>query len=53
MSVFTPVNTQELQEFLSQYAVGELVSYQGIEAGVENSNFFVNTTQGRFVLTIF
>lgn len=53
MSVFTPVNTQELQEFLSQYAVGELVSYQGIEAGVENSNFFINTTQGRFVLTIF
>ena len=53
MSVFTPVNAQELQEFLSQYAVGELISYQGIEAGVENSNFFVNTTQGRFVLTIF
>lgn len=53
MSVFTPVNVQELQEFLSQYAIGELISYQGIEAGVENSNFFVNTTQGRFVLTIF
>ena len=53
MSVFTPVNAQELQEFLSQYAVGQLVSCQGIEAGVENSNFFVNTTQGRFVLTIF
>lgn len=53
MSVFTPVNAQELQEFLSQYAVGELLSYQGIEAGVENSNFFVNTTQGQFVLTIF
>ncbi|HPY38939.1 MAG TPA: homoserine kinase [Thiolinea sp.] len=53
MSVFTPVNAQELQRFLSDYAVGELVSYQGIEAGVENSNFFVNTTHGHFVLTIF
>lgn len=53
MSVFTPVTTQELAEFLSHYSVGELVNFQGIEAGVENSNFFVTTTTGRYVLTIF
>lgn len=53
MSVFTPISTQELAEFLSGYSVGELISHQGIEAGVENSNFFVTTTEGRFVLTIF
>lgn len=53
MSVFTPVTAQELTEFLSHYAVGELLNYQGIEAGVENSNFFVNTTQGTYVLTLF
>ncbi|MFM2318893.1 MAG: hypothetical protein RLZZ215_1514 [Pseudomonadota bacterium] len=53
MSVFTPVNAQELAEFLSHYAVGELVDYQGIAAGVENSNFFVNTTTGTYVLTLF
>lgn len=53
MSVFTPVNAHELVELLSHYAVGELLNYQGIEAGVENSNFFVNTTTGRYVLTIF
>lgn len=53
MSVFTPINAQELAEFLSTYTVGELLSYQGIEAGVENSNFFVNTTTNRYVLTLF
>lgn len=53
MSVFTPVNAQELQVFLSQYAVGELHDFAGIEAGVENSNFFVNTRSGRYVLTLF
>lgn len=53
MSVFTPVNAQELTEFLSHYAVGELLNYQGIAAGVENSNFFVTTTSGTYVLTLF
>lgn len=53
MSVFTPVTKQELTEFLQLYAVGELLSFQGIEAGVENSNFFVTTQTGRYVLTIF
>lgn len=53
MSVFTPVNAQELAEFLSHYTVGELLNYQGIAAGVENSNFFVNTTTGAYVLTLF
>lgn len=53
MSVFTPVNAQALQMFLSQYTVGELQDFVGIEAGVENSNFFVNTSSGRYVLTLF
>lgn len=53
MSVFTQINAQELQMFLSQYAVGELQDFVGIEAGVENSNFFVNTSSGRYVLTLF
>ena len=53
MSVFTPVNTQEVTDFLREYPVGELQSFEGISAGIENSNFFVNTTDGRWVMTIF
>lgn len=53
MSVFTPVDTQELQHFLRYYAAGSLLDYAGIESGVENSNFFVTTTQGEYVLTLF
>lgn len=53
MSVFTPITTQELQAFLGHYAVGALQDFVGIEAGVENSNFFVNTSTGRYVLTLF
>ncbi|MGH8461370.1 MAG: homoserine kinase [Stenotrophobium sp.] len=53
MSVFTKVTHSELQEFLKQYPVGELIGFQGIGEGVENTNYFVDTTDGRWVLTIF
>ena len=53
MSVYTTIEENELRTFLSNYAVGELDSFQGISDGIENTNYFVNTTTGRFVLTIF
>jgi homoserine kinase type II len=53
MSVYTTIEENELRTFLSNYAVGELESFQGISDGIENTNYFVNTTTGRFVLTIF
>lgn len=53
MSVFTKVSHAELQHFLQRYPLGELLGYQGIGEGVENTNYFVDTTEGRWVLTIF
>jgi len=53
MSVFTPVTPEALQDWLANYAVGRLVELKGIAAGVQNSNFFVTTTLGRYVLTLF
>ncbi|MCK5395913.1 MAG: homoserine kinase [Gammaproteobacteria bacterium] len=53
MSVYTTIEENELRAFLSNYAVGELDNFQGISDGIENTNYFVNTTTGRFVLTIF
>ncbi len=53
MSVYTIIEENELNAFLSNYDVGELDNYQGISDGIENTNYFVNTTRGRFVLTIF
>lgn len=52
MSVYTSVSSIELKHHLESYSVGELISHVGISAGVENSNFFVDTDQGRFVLTL-
>ncbi len=53
MSVFTKVSQAELEPFLRQYPVGALVGFTGIGEGVENTNYFVDTTDGRWVLTLF
>jgi len=57
MSVYTVVDKSDLDEFLSAYSVGNLTSFEGISAGIENTNYFVNTekegAEQRFVLTIF
>lgn len=57
MSVYTTVSRRELELFLHNYQVGTLDTYQGIEAGIENTNYFVNTcnqsAKTQFVLTLF
>jgi homoserine kinase type II len=53
MSVFTHVSHAELTDFLRQYPVEELIGFQGIGEGVENTNYYVDTANGRWVLTLF
>ena len=53
MSVYTPVTTSELDAWLARYAVGELDALEPIASGIENTNYFVTTSRGRFVLTLY
>ena len=53
MAVYTQVSAEALSAFLARFDHGELVSAKGIAEGVENSNYLVDTTQGRFILTLY
>ncbi|ROO25287.1 homoserine kinase [Salinisphaera orenii] len=53
MSVYTRVDHDDLRALLADYAIGELEDFRGIAAGITNTNYFVDTTTGRWVLTLF
>lgn len=53
MAVYTEVSDDLLQTFVHSYGLGELLSYKGIAEGVENTNYFVQTEKGPFILTLY
>lgn len=53
MSVFTTVTVAQLRDWLRGYAVGALREMRGILSGIENTNYFVTTDAGSYVLTLF
>ncbi len=53
MAVYTQVSAEALGTFLARYDQGALVSAKGIAEGVQNSNYLVETTADRFILTLY
>lgn len=53
MAVYTDIAVEELQAYLDDYDLGELLAYKGIAEGVENSNYLLHTSHGNFILTLY
>lgn len=53
MAVYTHVEPDDLAALIARYDIGTVVSCKGIAEGVENSNFLLETTGGRFILTLY
>ena len=53
MSVYTTVTAAELDAWLARYTIGDLIEHAPIAAGIENTNYFVTTSNGRYVLTLY
>ena len=53
MAVLTTINFDELNLWLMQYSLDKLLDFQGISAGVTNTNYLVTTESEKYILTIF
>ena len=53
MAVYTDVSFEELEGLLQAYDIGRPLSFKGIAEGVENSNFYLQTDRGAFILTLY
>lgn len=53
MAVFTAVTLDDLTQWMDQFPLGQPVALKGIASGIENSNFFLTTERGEYVLTVF
>lgn len=53
MAVYTHIAAEEMAGIVARFGAGTLVSAKGIAEGVENSNYLVETGEGRFILTVY
>src|SRR5882672_2291042 len=53
MAVYTDIDDIALSGLLAEYDLGPPLAFKGIAEGVENSNFLLETSKGRFILTVF
>lgn len=53
MAVYTHLTKENINLLLEEYSIGKLISFRPITAGVENTNYFIDTDQDTFVLTIY
>ena len=53
MAVYTKLSDDELKELFSKYNLGEILNYEEIKEGIENTNYFIKTEKGKFILTLY
>ena len=53
MAIYTKLSEKNLEEFLLKYNLGKLLNYKGIQEGIENTNYFIQTDKGKFILTVY
>jgi homoserine kinase type II len=53
MAVYTKFNKNDFIEILKNYSIGSLDSFEGIQEGIENTNYFLKSNNKKFILTIY
>ena len=53
MAVYTKFSKKNIEEILSNYSIGDLKEFRGIEEGIENTNYFLLVDDKKYILTIY
>jgi homoserine kinase type II len=53
MAVYTKLSEENLKDILSNYNLGKLDSFKGIEEGIENTNYFLSVDKKKYILTVY
>lgn len=53
MAFYTKLTTNDLFIFLNNYDLGQLIYFEGISNGIQNSNYYIKTVKSEVILTIF
>ena len=53
MAVYTKISEDELKKFFLKYSLGKLLEHKEIKEGIENTNYFIRTESGKFILTLY
>ena len=53
MAIYTKFNNNDLENILNSYSIGKLQNFRGIEEGIENTNYFIETKDKKYILTIY
>jgi len=53
MAVYTKLSENKIKEFFAKYNLGKLLNYSEIKEGIENTNYFIQTEKGKFILTLY
>ena len=53
MAVYTKINKKNINSFIKNYNIGTIQKFKGIKEGIENTNYFLQTSKGKFILTIY
>ena len=53
MAVYTKFQKKNIEEILSNYSIGKLNSFKGIQEGIENTNYFLQVDKKKYILTVY
>ena len=53
MAVYTKINKKDLNLFTKKYDIGKILNFKGIKEGIENTNYLIQTSNNKFILTIY